>query len=367
MKRPLHILHVNPELTSRGGERQCRLLIQAQLSQGHQPALFAARDASWWHPLQMLKVDITLLYGRGGFQPAGLLALRRRLLRGPVDILHLHSAHAHTLGRVASLGLTVPLVVHRRVDFAPRFGGLGCWKYLGRKQTYICVSHAVAGVMRRAGIPGESLHVIHSAVEPPLSLEEAQKSVLRTSLGLDCFEPLLGCIGQLVPHKNQRLAVEAFPQILARHPRAGMLLVGDGPEAIHLRQRAAELGILEHIRFVGQRSDATQLLQLMSLLMVPSREEGLNTTIQDAQWLKVPVVARAAGGIPELVQPDRGWLIQEESSRAFGAGVLEALDHAAERQQRSEEARRWIEAQGGVLGMAERIEQLYGQVLQRWA
>lgn len=365
MNRPLRILHVNPEHTQRGGERQCRLLIQAQLMQGHLPELFAASAPAWWESLQSEKVDITYLHGRGGLQVRGLIALRRRLLRGDVDVLHLHSAHAHTLGRVASLGLSVPLVVHRRVDFQPGMTWLSRWKYLGKQQTYICVSHAIYHILLAAGIPSDWLHVVHSAVENPpiLGLEPRQR--LLAVLGLNGSWPLLGCIGQLVPHKNQRLAVEALPDIVAEHPRAKLLLVGDGPERRWLEGCVAALGLSAQVVFLGERRDATDILQMMDLLLVPSREEGLNTSIQDAQWLGVPVVAAAVGGIPELVQPERGWLLQATGPHDFAQGILTALANRGERVERSLRARAWIEAQGGVARMASDVERIYRYVLRK--
>lgn len=363
MNRPLRILHVNPEHTQRGGERQCRLLIQAQLAQGHLPELFAASTPAWWEPLQSDKVDITYLRGRGGLQLRGLFALRRRLLRGDVDVLHLHSAHAHTLGRVASLGLRVPLVVHRRVDFQPSMTLLSKWKYRSKKQTYICVSHAIYHILRAAGVPADWLHVVHSAVEcPPVLGPEARQRLLM-ALGLEGSWPLLGCIGQLVPHKNQRLALEALPYIVAEHPKARLLLVGDGPERRGLEGCAAALGLSARVVFLGERRDATDILQLLDVLLVPSREEGLNTSIQDAQWSGVPVVAAAVGGIPELVQPERGWLLQASGPLGFAQGLLAALADGQERTVRSLRARAWIEAQGGVSRMAADIERIYRHVL----
>jgi len=80
-----------------------------------------------------------------------------------------------------------------------------------------------------------------------------------------------------------------------------LVLIGDGPLRGDLQARAARLGIAERVFFAGWRDDVPAWLSALDVLAMTSITEGLCTTILDAMAAGVPVVATAAGGIPELV------------------------------------------------------------------
>ena len=51
--------------------------------------------------------------------------------------------------------------------------------------------------------------------------------------------------------------------------------------------------------------DAMSILKASSVVVVPSRMESLPTTIKEAFFLNIPVIATNVGGIPELITPDK--------------------------------------------------------------
>ena len=79
------------------------------------------------------------------------------------------------------------------------------------------------------------------------------------------------------------------------------MIAGEGELRGALEAQARELGIAERTVFAGFRRDLDRLLPAFSVFCLSSRLEGLGTSVLDAMAFGLPVVASAAGGIPEAV------------------------------------------------------------------
>jgi glycogen(starch) synthase len=140
------------------------------------------------------------------------------------------------------------------------------------------------------------------------------------------------CLGRLVAAKGFDLALRAWPAILARHHAARMVVAGDGPEAASLRRLAGDLGVAHAVDFVGPVApDAVaDLLAASTLVLVPSRREGLSMVAIEAGMLARPVVATRTGGLPEVVVD--GWtgrLVPPEDVAALADAVCAVLSRPA--------------------------------------
>jgi glycosyltransferase involved in cell wall biosynthesis len=92
-------------------------------------------------------------------------------------------------------------------------------------------------------------------------------------------------------------------------------------------------------RFVlpGFRKDLDQLLPWASILALPSLTEGLPNVVLEAMAARVPVVATAAGGTPELVTDGvTGHLVPPRDAAALGERLLRLLRSASARREMGE-------------------------------
>jgi len=69
--------------------------------------------------------------------------------------------------------------------------------------------------------------------------------------------------------------------------------------------------IAPYIVFTGFQSQITPYLKLFDIFVMSSKEEGLGTSVLDAMSVSLPVVGTHAGGIPEMIDPNRGGLLVE--------------------------------------------------------
>jgi glycogen(starch) synthase len=138
----------------------------------------------------------------------------------------------------------------------------------------------------------------------------------------------LMCLGRLVEEKRFCLAVEAMQHVLAEFPDTRLTIAGDGPERSNLERLVAQLGLAAATRFLGWVSpDAVPaLLNETTLLIMPSRSEGLPGVAIQAAQMGRPVVATRVGGSPEVVvDGETGLIVERENAAALGAAICSLL------------------------------------------
>ena len=156
---------------------------------------------------------------------------------------------------------------------------------------------------------------------------------VRACFGVPESVPLVGTVAALVDHKDHWTFLEAAARIVRGEGSARgahFLIVGDGPLRAGLEARAGELGIAGRVHFAGFRDDVPEILPALDVLLFTSKEEGLGSSILEAWACGVPVVATAAGGIPELVRDgETGLLAPVGDAEALAGAVGRVLSDPA--------------------------------------
>src|SRR5207237_3250684 len=117
------------------------------------------------------------------------------------------------------------------------------------------------------------------------------------------------------------------------HESSILLLVGSGPLLGELRSRARRLNIMDRVRFCGAVPNDTvpAYLALASIFVLPSLDEGLPRAVLEAMSMRLPVVATAVGGVPEVVRPyETGLIVRPADFRDLAQGLRYALEHTDE-------------------------------------
>lgn len=193
-------------------------------------------------------------------------------------------------------------------------------------QNCIAISDAVKeSAVNTYGVPDDRIAVIYRSLEPSWNAPEAAEEarVLRRELRLDDAYPILLNVARHYPQKGQKYLIQAMPEILQEFPRASLLMVGDGPLRQSLATLAQELGVEEHVCFLGRRSDVRYLLELCDVFVFPSLFEGLGGALVEATGAGKPCVASRVGPIPEVVEDKRsGILVPSQSPEALAEAIV---------------------------------------------
>ena len=166
---------------------------------------------------------------------------------------------------------------------------------------------------------------------------------VRRELGIGPGTLLIGTVGRLSPVKGHGQFLRAAKLILERED-ARFLIVGDGPLRGELAISARQLGIDHACAFVGSRSDVYDLVAAMDIFVLPSLDEGIPMALLEAMALRVPVVATAVGGVPEVVaHRETGLLVESRDEPGLAAACLELARDPNGARKLAARARRTVE------------------------
>lgn len=319
----MKIFHVETGCHLYGGALQVQYLLQGLARQGHQNVLLCDRRS----PLAAGAQGLAQVYAddtRGDLDLPLVGRLLRLIRRERPDLLHLHSRRgADLLGGIAGRLAGVPVLLTRRVDNRePR--ALVPFKY-ALFDHVVAISQGVAAVLRADGVSAAKITCVPSAVDSDVYRPQRDRAWLAAETGIAPQQPVIGMVAQLIPRKGHRHLLAALPALLTRHPTAQVLLLGRGPLQAQLQADIAAQGLGGRVRMMGFRQDLARLLPCLDLLVHPAEREGLGVSLLQAAACGVPIVASAAGGMPEVVQ-DNGYLVPPGDVQALAAAITRVLD-----------------------------------------
>ena len=205
--------------------------------------------------------------------PRWVRDLLAELKEGEVDILHVHSPLPGSIARVVLAvtcsGVKVVVTEHNRWD---RYARPTRWvnrATFGLNNAALAVSDDCRSTMPpkvRARVC-----VLEHGIDADVvlrSLEQSQR--VREELGIADDAIVIGTVANLREQKNYPLMLATAKQVLAEHPDVVFLAVGQGPLEASLNQLHDELGLGDRFRFLGFRSDATDVMAALDVFMLSS-------------------------------------------------------------------------------------------------
>jgi len=103
------------------------------------------------------------------------------------------------------------------------------------------------------------------------------------------------------PVKRVSDVVRIFERVRRKIP-AKLLLIGEGPERLFIKQLVKDMELTEHVWFLGQQDYIEHLLSCADIFILPSEQESFGLVALEAHACGVPVVGAETGGLPEVVR-----------------------------------------------------------------
>lgn len=275
-------------------------------------------------------IDIaTLDMTKGVADPRAVIRLGKLLLVWRPEILHSHNAPANLLGRITRLVSRVPVVVStvHSVYEGPK------WRELAYRITDpLCdmttaVSQAVALRCRtNRTVSLKKLRVVPNGVDvSKFKPNSGIRTKLRDILGLqDRFVWL--AVGRFHESKDYGTMLTAFSRLVARASNCILLIVGDGPLRISMHNLVNQLGLEQHVRFLGIRSDIPDLMNAADAYVMSSVWEGMPMVLLEAAASGLPIVATNVGGNAEVIQDGiNGYLVPPKNPDALAKSMFRVM------------------------------------------
>lgn len=213
----------------------------------------------------------------------------------------------------------------------------------------LCETMARA-VAELGGVQRDKIRTIPSGV-PDLRLDPLP----RTASG-----PVIGCLARLDPIKGIDILIQALPEL----PDVTAVIVGDGEERARLTTLAVELNVSDRVVFTGWSETPRNYLTTFDIYVLPSRFDALASSILEAMFAGLPVVATNVGGIADAVlDGETGLLVAPEDPGALAGAIRELLEDPAGREAMGRRAREVALERFTAEKMATDYEALYEELV----
>ena len=312
----MRIVHVNLAKGFRGGERQTVVLIR-ELEKLAQEQVLVCRagspmiDELVGHRCQVVSVT----------KPRLSAIYNSALSTNKETLIHAHEAKASQWAYLYYLKTRTPYIITRRIHKTPssRFFTKNVYK---SALSIIPISSSVSSTMTtyltKIGAKQNISSVIPSSY--------ANLPVENTSPRLRDQFPDKFLIGHTAAlsfaQKGQDVIIEAARTLEHQYPQLKFVLIGDGEDREVLERSARDLG---NIAFLGFRTDIGDLLSSLDVFIFPSRHEGLGSSLLDALYFNLPIIASNIPGVTDVIRNEENGLLINPSDPASLRVAIERL------------------------------------------
>ena len=374
MNRPIRILRLIARLNIGGPAIQAitlsselprdqyqTLLVCGRLSPGEGDMTYLALDKGVHRfNIKELGRNISLLDDL-----KSLFIIRKIIKRFKPDILHTHTAKAGTLGRLAVLSLRASILTSKKIKVFHTFHGHTFHSYFNALKTLIFIQ-----VERFLARFTDRIIVVSKQQKSDICgtfriADEKKVQIIRLGFDLSAYgkiatnrriylsdsgailnsEPFrVGIVGRLAAVKNHILLFKAinYLRAWAKIDNFRFIIVGDGELKTELVAEANKLKVSEAITFCGWRKNMAAVYTQLDAVVLTSKNEGTPVAIIEAMAASRPVVARAVGGVPDLIGRimgkntdgfqigERGLMLPSENAEALAGALLFVLENRNE-------------------------------------
>jgi teichuronic acid biosynthesis glycosyltransferase TuaC len=306
----------------------------------------------------------------GAFLFARIVGRVRKLHRSKrIDLIHAHAplpcGHAAML-LSAELGVPYVVSVHGLDAFSTEqvSGRAGEWCCRISQRVYrssrrvICISERVREQVLEGTGPGCRTSVVYNGVDPEYFSPRSEPS---------SGEPIVLCVGNLLPIKGHEVLVRALASIASEFPALTLEIIGHGPELSRLQTLTQQLQIGERVRFLGRQSrqQVAMAMRRCTVFALPSRYEGLGCVYLEAMSVGKPVVGCRGQGIAEIIQHgSNGFLVGPDNERELALALAMLVRDEPRRRNLGAAARDTILERLTIAQQAESLARIYRESVQ---
>jgi glycosyltransferase involved in cell wall biosynthesis len=151
-----------------------------------------------------------------------------------------------------------------------------------------------------------------------------KKKKLKAKFGISETDNVIGTVCRLVEAKGVDDFIKVAREVQGMRQNIVFLVIGEGEKRKALEKMAVDFGV--DIRFLGDRSDVSDLLSIFDIFLFTSKWESFGITVLEAMAAKVPVVGFAVGGAREIMDMGGGALLEERNYKKLATLIVEVLE-----------------------------------------
>ena len=158
------------------------------------------------------------------------------------------------------------------------------------------------------------------------TVDDEEKKQLKIQMGFKAEQKVLLCVGELLPNKNQTMAIHMMKNVVKFYPDAQLLLAGNGAEKDNLENEIKRCGLQDNVQMLGYVTNLQDYQHITDVSVSCSKREGLPLNIVEAMLSETPVVASYNRGHRELIKHGKtGFLVKVDDVASMSKYVLGLL------------------------------------------
>lgn len=338
----------------------------AMRARGHKMVIACQPDSQILREAKAAGISTVPMRIRKGLDVAGITQCVRAIRAHRIDLVHTHSSpDAWTCGMAARLaGVRVVRSRHLSTPVKP---GWSSRLVYGRLADRVITSgqairdHLVAV----NAVDPARIVSIPAGVDVRKFAPAADSHAVRRELGFADTDFVVGIVAVLRSWKGHAHLIDAVHRLAAGNVPVKLLIVGTGPQEEALKHKVSQLGMDSRVLMLGYRTDVPRLIGAMDCSVLPAtKNEATSQALPQALAMKVPVIATAVGGLPEVViDQETGLLIRPADTDALCDALLWVHQHPAEAKQMAERGHAHVHANFTFERMVDRTEAIYRELL----
>ena len=145
----------------------------------------------------------------------------------------------------------------------------------------------------------------------------------RKEIGVSANDFVLLSVGELIPRKNHEVVIRALSVLKQRDKlnHIEYVICGRGAYEADLKKLAEELGVADHIHFLGYRNDISEICNCSDLFVFMSRQEGLPVALMEAMVCGLPAVCSNIRGNTDLIDDGVTGLISNNTPEELAEAI----------------------------------------------
>jgi glycosyltransferase involved in cell wall biosynthesis len=283
-----------------------------------------------------LGIEVDLITEESRFDRQVLSQLRAVIERRKPDLIQTHHVKSHFLLALTKSWKQIPwLAFHHgytTTDLKMQaYNQLDRWS-LRMADKVITVCGPFRDELIQKGVSDKRIEVLHNSVREATKVGDDARERLRQRLSIGNDERVLLAVGRLSREKAHSDLLVAAAHLRRNYPQLNfkLLIVGEGPELVHLKRIIEELDLDASVILVGQVEDTSPYYAIADALVLPSHSEGSPNVLLEGLAFGVPIVATDVGGVPEMITNGaNGLLVTARDPTALAERMAEVLSNSA--------------------------------------
>lgn len=288
-----------------------------------------------------------------------------------IDLICAHGYKSAVLSWIVSKALRIPAIAFSHGYTTENFK-VAVYEWLERRALehldgVITVSAAQKTRLDNFKVKYRKCWVVHNATAvkprlPEANLKSRESVCKEFSIAAD--KKLAVIAGRLSPEKAHTILLDAVKMLGDKLDDTVILICGDGSCREMLEEKVKTLGLSDRCIFTGFRRDMETFYQAMDFMILSSLTEGLPLVVLEAMANAKPVVSTAVGGVPEVIEDGvNGYLVQPNDAKSLASGIERAISDFARFETLGTNAYSLIKEKFSFTIHAEKIQNIYSEVL----